>query len=139
MSSTALLVLDRLADAAVADRQREQRMVGDQDARHVFGSMRAKVSRMKAICSSLILPSLKVSERAVLMPSTAAVGKLVKRAQVVVDVAAVAGQRRQEAAQHVVERDVVIARHAEHVMARVAQPLEEARTPPRTARSARAG
>ena len=43
----------------------------------------------------------------------------------VVDVAPVARQRRQEAAQHVVQRDVVIAGHAEHVMTRVAQPLEE--------------
>ena len=69
-----LLPPDRLAQfGPVADRKREQRMVRDQDPRRV-GRARANVSRMKATCSSLIRPSLKVSERAVLIPSTAAPG-----------------------------------------------------------------
>ena len=38
--------------------------------RSALGSARAKVSRMNAICSWLMRPSLKVSDRAVLMPST---------------------------------------------------------------------
>ena len=38
----------------------------------------AKVSRMNLTCSSLTLPSLKVSERAVLMPSTATPGSSMK-------------------------------------------------------------
>ena len=80
---------------------------------------------MNSTCSSLIRPSLKVSERAVLIPSTADTGELDERAQALVDEPPVASQRRQEAAQHVVQRDVVIAGHAEHLMAALAQPLEE--------------
>ena len=52
-------------------------------------------------------------------------GQLDERAQAVVDEAPVARQRRQEAAQHVVERNVVIAGHAEHLVAALAQPFEE--------------
>ena len=69
------LVADRLAQfGPVADRQREQGMMRDQDARHVGRAPCAKLSRICAICSSLMRPSLKVSERAVLIPSTAASG-----------------------------------------------------------------
>ena len=42
-----------------------------------------------------------------------------------VDIAAIARERRQEAPKHIVERHVMIAGHAEHFMARLAQPLEE--------------
>ena len=59
------------------------------------------------------------------MPSTATPGKLDERAQALVDEAAVARQRRQEAAKHVVQRNVVVAGHAEHLVAALAQPFEE--------------
>ena len=80
---------------------------------------------MNSTCSSLIRPSLKVSERAVLMPSTATPGSSMNGHRRVVDEAPVARQRRQEAAQHVVQRHVVIAGHAEHLVAALAQPFEE--------------
>ena len=86
---------------------------------------REKVSRMNSTWSSLIRPSLNVSERAVLIPSTASPGSSRNGHRVSSMKRSIAGQRRQEAAKHVVERHVVVARHAEHLVAGVAKPLEE--------------
>ena len=72
------------ADGALellADRHGEQRMMGDQHPRGVRIGVRAKVSRMNSTCSSLIRPSLKVNDRAVLIPSTANAVELDERAQ----------------------------------------------------------
>ena len=49
-----------------------------------------------------------------------------KRAQGVVDEPAVAGQWREESAKHVVERNVVVTRHAQNLVAAFAKPFEEA-------------
>ena len=51
--------------------------------------------------------------------------KLDEGAQRLVDESAVAGERREEAAQHVVQRNIVVAGHADHLVAAVAQPFEE--------------
>ena len=80
---------------------------------------------MNSTWSWLMRPSLKVSDRAVLIPSTATPGSSTNGHRRLVDEAAIARERRQEAAQHVVERNVVVAGHAEHFVARCLQPLEE--------------
>ena len=66
-------------------------------------------------------------------------GQLDERAQAVVDEAPVTRQRRQEAAQHVVQRDVVVAGDAEDLVAALAQALEELARLAGIARCARAG
>ncbi len=67
-----LLAADRPLDL-LADLEREQRVMGDEDS-HRLRTVRAKVSRMNSTWSWLIRPSLKVSDRAVLTPSTATPG-----------------------------------------------------------------
>ena len=51
--------------------------------------------------------------------------QLDERAQVVVDEAAIAGERRQETAKHVVERNIVVAGNSEHFVTGMLKPLEE--------------
>jgi hypothetical protein len=82
-------------------------------------------------------PSLKVNERAVLMPILEGerargvdaehrdAGQFDERAQGVVDEPAVAGERGEETAEHVVKRHIVIARNPEHVVAALAQSVEK--------------
>ena len=67
------LAPDRSLDL-LADLEREQRMMGDEHPHRYGVDTRAKVSRMNATWSLLIRPSLKVSDRAVLIPSTASPG-----------------------------------------------------------------
>src|SRR5215218_8518785 len=52
-------------------------------------------------------------------------GHLDEWAQSLVDEAAIAGERRKETAEHIVERHVVIAGNADHFVAALAEPLEE--------------
>ncbi len=87
--------------------------------------VRAKVSRMNSTWSALMRPSLNVNERAVLMPSTATPGQLDEGAQALVDEAPVARQRRKEAAQHVVQRNVVVSGNTEHLVPTLPQAFEE--------------
>ena len=51
--------------------------------------------------------------------------QLDERAERLVDIAAIARERRQEASKHIVQRHVMISGDAEHFMARIAQPVEE--------------
>ena len=65
-------------------------------------------------------------------------GEFDERTKILVDETPVASERGQEAAQDIVERHIVIARNAEHFVARMLQPFEEPRTRRGTVRCARA-
>ena len=80
---------------------------------------------MNSTCSWLIRPSLNVKRTGGVDAQHGDTPKLDERAQGLVDEAPVTGQRRQEAPQHVVQRHVMVARHPEHFVTAVAQPLEE--------------
>ena len=58
-------------------------------------------------------------------PQNGEARKLNKRAEIVVDEAAIAGERRQEAPENVIERHIMVTRNAEHLVARILKPLEE--------------
>ena len=121
----ALAVVHRIGQfGPVTDRKREQRMMHDQKPR----LLRVGPGEAVADEGDLLLADMPVLEgqrsRGV-DPQHGRIGQIEHRAQIVVDVALVTVQRRQEAAKHVVQRNVVIARNAEHFVALVAQPGEE--------------
>ena len=118
-----LLPPDRALDLA-ADLQREQRMVSDDDAHRL--ARRARECFADELDLVLVDASVLEGQRPRGVDAEHRdAGKLDERAQGLVDEAAVAGERRQEAAQHVVERNVVVAGNSEHLVTAVAQPLEE--------------
>ena len=58
-------------------------------------------------------------------PEHSYAGKLDERAQGLVDEAAVAGERREKTAEDVIQRHVMVAGNAEHLVAAFTQPLEK--------------
>ena len=100
-------------------------MMGDEDPHGVLGSPG------KCLAGELDLaladPAVLERQRARGIDSQHCdAGQFEERTQGVVDEPAVAGQWRKEAAKHVVERNVVVARYAQDFVAAFAQPLEEA-------------
>jgi len=110
--------------ARLAHRQGEQRVVGNEH------SQRIGIAAFERLPDEF---QLLVADAAVLEcqrprrvdPEHGHSGKVMHRAEGLVDVALVARQRGQKAAEDVVQRDVVIAWHREHVMPGLAQPVEE--------------
>jgi len=107
-----------------ADFQRKQRMVSDQNTHRL-----ARCAR-KGLADEFDL----IGVDAAVLEGQRARGvdaehrnsrQLDEWAQGLVDEAAVARERRQEAAEHVIQRHVVIAGHSDHIVAALAQAVEE--------------
>jgi aminoglycoside phosphotransferase (APT) family kinase protein len=118
------LAPSRRRSEPVADRKREKRVVGDENAGGIgVGTLEGLLDEVHLVVAD---PAARKGQRASgIDPQNRRSGDLVKWAERVVDVAHVAGQRRQEAPEHVVKRNVVIAGDGKHVMPGLAKLFEK--------------
>ncbi len=108
-----------------ADLEREQRMVRDQDLSRIgIGPIERVADEPHLVL--IDSPVLEGERTGGVDSKHRRTRDFLQRAERVVDVARVAGQRRQEAAEDVVERDVVVAGNRQHLVPGVAEPFEEA-------------
>ena len=102
-----LLPTDRLSELRpVPNRQREQRVMGDQNSRSVWPCPRKGFA--DEIDLLLVDPPVLERQRARRVdPQHRRARQLVERAKAFVDEAAITGQRRQEASQDIVQRHIM--------------------------------
>ena len=110
---------------AVADLESEQRVMGYKHPRRVrIGSFERRADEVHLLLADPSVLERKRSRR--VDPENGRTRNFLQGTERVVDVPHVSSERRQEATQHVVERDVVVPGNGEHLVTRIAQPFEEA-------------